>query len=104
MVPVLTKTAERLIYRSIGKRGETDNAQVDTYCLALGNWLLHLTRRLDGDERLARAQADGDVLQGSKHFAAVAVAHPAQFRQEDSAVRLVQLRSEEHTSELQSPC
>jgi len=36
-------------------------------------------------------QADGDVLDRTQHLAAVAVAQPAEFRQEDAIIRLIEL-------------
>lgn len=86
------KTVERSEIVAVAQRGKTGNTHVDTD--NGGRWMyrrIDLALGLDRDEPLALLAGHGDVFHNAQHFAAVAVAHPAQFWQENSAIALVEL-------------
>jgi hypothetical protein len=79
------------VERAVREGGKAGNAQVDPNRVAFGNGLLDLALCLDGNELLASAHADGDVPDLTQHFAAIAIAQPAELWQEQAAIRLVEL-------------
>ena len=54
-------------------------------------WCIDLTLGLNRDEPLVLFARHDDVFHHTQHVAAVAVANPAQFRQEYPAVGLIKL-------------
>src|SRR5690606_3577736 len=88
---VTLEAAERGVDRAVAQGRESDNAEVDTDRFASGNGSRHFPFGLDRHKPLAGALADGDVSRLSQHLAAAAVAHPAEFRQEEAARGLIEL-------------
>jgi len=85
------EAVERRVVRAVAQGSEADDAQVDADGIALRYWIFDLAFGLDRDEPLAVRLADGDVLHRAQHAPAVAVAQPAELRQEYAAVKLIEL-------------
>ena len=84
---VLLEAIDRLEYRAIRQRGEAGDAHIDADHGAGGmhgrfDFPLGLDRHVPAASRLA----DGDILGCAENVPAVAVADPAQLRQEDPTV------------------
>ncbi len=91
---VLFEAGERSEKRAIRKGGKAGNTQInaDRSLLSAGmNRFRNFPFRLDGDEPPVAGQVHRDVLYFALNFPALAVAQPAQFGQENPAVRLIQM-------------
>ena len=92
------KAVERGNIAAIRERGETGYAQVNTNASAAlstssrsRHRLFHFPLGLDADVPLAAFAGNGNIAQFPQRLTAVAVAYPAQFGQENTAVPLVNL-------------
>ena len=86
------EAVERRVERAVRECGEAGHAHVDTHCRGgLRHGLLNFALGLNRHEPLAARLAHGDISDCAQHLATVAVAQPAQLRQEHAAVRLVEL-------------
>ena len=84
------ETVQRLIEPAVGQGGKAGNAHIDTHSASLRDRLLQFPPGLNGYKPPTAGQTDGDIAQFSGYAPAVAVANPAQFRQADPAVGLIQ--------------
>ena len=85
------ETVERRVERAIRERGEPCHAHVDADRIAVRNWLRNLALGLNRHEPLAARRAHGDVFHRTEHIPAEARAQPAELRQEDAGIALVEL-------------
>ena len=69
------------------------NADIDANRWTMGNGRVDGAFGLDGNEPFFANTGNGDVLRRAEDVAAVAVAQPAEFRQEDAAVAGVDLEA-----------
>ena len=87
---VFFEAAQRGNETAITQCGETGNAHVDTNGRGgRRSRLRHFALGLDAGVPFARNTRDGDVFGLAQNVPAVAITHPAQFRQLDAAVGLV---------------
>ena len=90
--PWTPEGVERFDVAAIGQRGKAGNPDVDTDD-ASGRMhrLRNLALSLDAHKPLTAAGRHGDVFGCAEDIPAVAIANPAEFRQEDAAVGLIEL-------------
>lgn len=89
---VLLEAVERCNETAVAQGGKARNADIDAYGRGVG-WhrLGHLPLGLDAGVPLDSALTQSHVPCHARNVPAVAVAHPAQFRQFDAAVGLIDL-------------
>ena len=83
------KSVDRLEIPAVRQSGKTDDAHVDTDVITSMHGLFLLVFGLDGDVTFATFKENGNVLDCTDDFTAVAIAHPTDFRQIDTVVILV---------------
>jgi len=86
------EAVQRRVERAVRERGKPGDAHVDTHRRGgLRQGLSDLALSLDRHMPPATRQADGDILHCAQRLAAVAVAQPAEFGQEDAGIGLIEL-------------
>ena len=88
---VFLETIERFDVASIAQGGEPDNTQIDPHgTRGRGHGGRHLPLCLDRHKPFPTGLADRDVLHGPQDETAVAIPHPAQLRQIEAVVGVVE--------------
>ena len=84
------KTVDRFVDGTIRQGGEPHDSRIQSHGFAFQRCRFDLGFNLDRHVPPPAFAAHGEVSQRPVHDTTVAVAHPSEFRQEDTAVRLVQ--------------